>query len=103
MRRIEICIWIGQTRFQDCVTKATVVGGWEKYAARKLHRIEPSPHHSVGGLRADPGGFFDYLLAVLPEFGLSLYQQPSGNDLRAGILPAVMGASQLPAPESRSI
>jgi miniconductance mechanosensitive channel len=29
---------------------------------------------------------FDYLLAVLPEFGLSLYQQPSGNDWR-GALP----------------
>jgi hypothetical protein len=22
----------------------------------------------------------------MPEFGLSLYQQPSGNDLRAGLL-----------------
>ncbi|WP_175651375.1 mechanosensitive ion channel family protein [Pseudomonas sp. Marseille-P9899] len=31
------------------------------------------------------GDIFDYLLAVLPEFGLSLYQQPSGNDLRAGL------------------
>ncbi len=31
---------------------------------------------------------FDYLLAVLPEFGLSLYQQPSGNDWRAGLIPA---------------
>ena len=42
------------------------------------------------------GDIFDYLLAVLPEFGLSLYQQPSGTDLRAGILPAVLGASHLP-------
>ncbi len=33
------------------------------------------------------GDIFDYLLAVLPEFGLSLYQQPSGNDLRAGLFP----------------
>ncbi|WP_339547280.1 mechanosensitive ion channel family protein [Pseudomonas sp. RA_35y_Pfl2_P32] len=41
------------------------------------------------------GDIFDYLLAVLPEFGLSLYQQPSGNDLRAGILPAVLGASHI--------
>ncbi|MNE49309.1 Miniconductance mechanosensitive channel YbdG [compost metagenome] len=32
------------------------------------------------------GDIFDYLLAVLPEFGLNLYQQPSGNDLRAGLL-----------------
>ena len=32
------------------------------------------------------GDIFDYLLAVLPEFGLSLYQQPSGGDLRAGLL-----------------
>ena len=39
------------------------------------------------------GDIFDYLLAVLPEFGLSLYQQPSGGDLRAGLLPAVLGAS----------
>ncbi|MFD2643225.1 mechanosensitive ion channel family protein [Pseudomonas japonica] len=31
------------------------------------------------------GDIFDYLLAVLPEFGLSLYQQPSGSDLRAGL------------------
>lgn len=45
------------------------------------------------------GDIFDYLLAVLPEFGLSLYQQPSGNDLRAGILPAVLGASHLPVAE----
>ena len=41
------------------------------------------------------GDIFDYLLAVLPDFGLSLYQQPSGNDLRAGILPAVLGASHI--------
>ncbi|WP_166359823.1 mechanosensitive ion channel family protein [Pseudomonas akapageensis] len=34
------------------------------------------------------GDIFDYLLAVLPEFGLNLYQQPSGNDLRAGLLRA---------------
>jgi len=33
------------------------------------------------------GDVFDYLLAVMPEFGLSLYQQPSGSDMRAGLLP----------------
>ncbi|MBU6959775.1 mechanosensitive ion channel family protein [Pseudomonas sp. CVAP len=49
------------------------------------------------------GDIFDYLLAVLPEFGLSLYQQPSGNDLRAGLLPAVLGASHIPEPEKRSM
>ena len=32
------------------------------------------------------GDIFDYLLAVLPEFGLSVYQQPSGNDMRVGLL-----------------
>lgn len=32
------------------------------------------------------GDIFDYLLSVLPEFGLSMYQQPSGNDLRKGLL-----------------
>lgn len=36
------------------------------------------------------GDIFDYLLAILPEFGLSLYQQPSGNDLRLGVLPAAL-------------
>ncbi|MGE8177345.1 mechanosensitive ion channel family protein [Pseudomonas fluorescens] len=49
------------------------------------------------------GDIFDYLLAVLPEFGLSLYQQPSGSDLRAGLLPAVLGASHIPEPERRSM
>lgn len=49
------------------------------------------------------GDIFDYLLAVLPEFGLSLYQQPSGNDLRAGVLPGVLGASHLPVPEKATL
>ena len=46
------------------------------------------------------GDIFDYLLAVLPEFGLSLYQQPSGNDLRAGVLPALAGAMPVPVAET---
>lgn len=40
------------------------------------------------------GDIFDYLLAVMPEFGLSLYQQPSGNDLRAGLLPSTLPSQQ---------
>ena len=36
------------------------------------------------------GDIFDYLLAVLPEFGLSVYQKPSGADLRSGLV-AVTG------------
>lgn len=31
------------------------------------------------------GDIFDYLLSVLPEFGLTLYQQPSGADMRLGL------------------
>lgn len=31
------------------------------------------------------GDIFDHLLAILPEFGLRLYQNPSGNDLRVGM------------------
>ena len=31
------------------------------------------------------GDIFDYLLAVLPEFGLSLYQQPSGSGFACGL------------------
>ena len=33
------------------------------------------------GIQAD---IFDHLFALLPEFGLALYQQPSGHDVRAG-------------------
>lgn len=39
------------------------------------------------------GDIFDYLLAVLPEFGLSLYQQPSGSDLRSGLLAVTQQSS----------
>ena len=31
------------------------------------------------------GDIFDHLLAILPEFGLRLYQSPSGNDMRMGL------------------
>ncbi|MFK7607045.1 MULTISPECIES: mechanosensitive ion channel family protein [unclassified Pseudomonas] len=46
-----------------CFTRTTV---WDEY-----ERIQ--------------GDIFDYLLSLLPEFGLSVYQQPSGNDLRQGL------------------
>ncbi|MDO7895291.1 mechanosensitive ion channel family protein [Pseudomonas citrulli] len=49
------------------------------------------------------GDIFDYLLAVMPEFGLNLYQQPSGTDLRSGLLPAVLGASHLPEPQKQLV
>jgi len=31
------------------------------------------------------GDIFDHLIAVLPEFGLRLYQSPTGNDIRLGL------------------
>ena len=37
------------------------------------------------GIQAD---IFDHLFALLPEFGLALYQQPSGHDVRAGLAAA---------------
>lgn len=38
------------------------------------------------------GDIFDHLLAILPEFGLRLYQKPTGNDLTQGLrLPAAAG------------
>lgn len=37
------------------------------------------PHHNV------QGDIFDHLITILPEFGLSLYQQPSGADMRVGL------------------
>ena len=43
------------------------------------------------------GDIFDHLLAVLPEFGLRLYQNPTGNDLREG-----MGAAQRSAPAAQN-
>lgn len=49
------------------------------------------------------GDIFDYLLAVMPEFGLNLYQQPSGTDLRAGLLPEVLGASHVPTVEKQAL
>jgi miniconductance mechanosensitive channel len=35
-----------------------------------------------GEYEAIQGDIFDHLLAVLPHFGLRLYQQPGGADLR---------------------
>lgn len=40
---------------------------------------------------------FDYLLAVLPEFGLALFQQPAGNDLRRGLQALNQRAPSQPA------
>ncbi len=31
------------------------------------------------------GDLFDHLITILPEFGLKLFQQPTGTDLRAGL------------------
>ncbi len=47
------------------------------------------------------GDIFDHLLAVLPEFGLRLYQHPSGNDLRSGIVQMVAEAQPQPQPVTR--
>lgn len=48
---------------------------------------------------------FDHLIALLPAFGLSLYQQPSGHDVREAL--AGMGAaraeSPLPAPNGKPV
>lgn len=52
-----------------CFTTTTV---WEEYE----------------NIQAD---IFDHLIALLPEFGLALYQHPSGHDLRAGVA-ALAGA-----------
>lgn len=35
------------------------------------------------GIQAD---IFDHLFALLPEFGLTLYQQPSGQDVRVALM-----------------
>ncbi|MGA0587181.1 mechanosensitive ion channel family protein [Dyella sp. KRB-257] len=47
------------------------------------------------GIQSD---IFDHLYALLPEFGLALYQPPSGNDLRVGLGAALRGGEHpLPA------
>ncbi|WP_249040964.1 mechanosensitive ion channel family protein [Marilutibacter maris] len=38
-----------------------------------------------GAYEAIQADIFDHLLAILPEFGLRLFQQPGGGDLMAGI------------------
>ncbi|CAM5412110.1 mechanosensitive ion channel family protein [Rhodanobacter lindaniclasticus] len=45
------------------------------------------------------GDIFDHLFALLPEFGLALYQQPSGRDVRAALAPPREGASAASARE----
>ena len=51
------------------------------------------------------GDIFDHLLAILPELGLRLYQQPSGADigamgrsLRDGAIQAALAAEQAQHP-----
>lgn len=44
------------------------------------------------------GDIFDHLLAILPEFGLRLYQSPSGNDLRVALARPAGGARTAPSP-----
>ena len=50
------------------------------------------------GIQAD---IFDHLFALLPEFGLALYQQPSGQDVRSAlavqhdVAPASVGGRQV--------
>jgi miniconductance mechanosensitive channel len=43
------------------------------------------------GIQAD---IFDHLFALLPEFGLALYQQPSGRDVRAALAVRGGGAAE---------
>ncbi|WPP01194.1 mechanosensitive ion channel family protein [Pseudomonas sp. HR96] len=37
------------------------------------------------------GDIFDYLLALVPDFGLAVYQQPSGGDMRVALAGQVRG------------
>ena len=46
---------------------------------------------------ATQGDIFDHLLAILPEFGLRLYQSPSGHDLRLGLAPRAPAEAPAPA------
>ncbi|MBD1588733.1 mechanosensitive ion channel family protein [Pseudomonas typographi] len=46
---------------------------------------------------------FDYLLAVLPEFGLGVFQQPSGADMRAGLMGSGARLPALDTPPSSAL
>jgi miniconductance mechanosensitive channel len=48
------------------------------------------------------GDIFDHLISILPEFGLSLYQQPSGTDVRAALVSAPVGDEGARHLETRS-
>ena len=37
------------------------------------------------------GSIFDHLIGVLPQFGLRLYQRPSGSDVQSGLRPLAQG------------
>ena len=47
-----------------------------------------------GAYEGIQGDIFDHLLAILPEFGLRLYQSPTGHDLRVGMAPRAAQALQ---------
>src|SRR5690606_493111 len=49
------------------------------------------------GIQAD---IFDHVFAVLPEFGLRVYQHPTGHDLRS-VMRDADGAAAATAPDSR--
>ena len=73
--------------------------------------LEPSPHGvplelycftsttAWATYENTQGDIFDHLLAVLPEFGLRLYQHPSGNDLRTGVAQMVAEAQPQTQPQ----
>jgi miniconductance mechanosensitive channel len=68
-----------------------------------VRQLEPTPHGlpmqiycfsaDVGWVAYEnlAGDIFDHLLAVLPEFGLRLQQQPGGADLRAAVASVAEG------------
>ncbi|MCW8808156.1 MAG: mechanosensitive ion channel family protein [Rhodanobacter sp.] len=47
------------------------------------------------------GDIFDHLIALLPEFGLALFQQPSGRDVRAGVAAVAAARVEQAAPSDR--
>ncbi|KTC19561.1 hypothetical protein AO390_06670 [Pseudomonas marginalis ICMP 11289] len=55
--------------------------------AQRADQLLSSPTHTTVWVDYEriQGDIFDYLIAVMPEFGLSLYQQPSGADMRVAL------------------
>ena len=125
-RRIKRALLLDQTsvRFLDDEHRTTNLGRFRAYVTDYLRahprvnqdmtlmvrQLEPTPHGlpmqvycfsaDVGWVPYEnlAGDIFDHLLAVLPEFGLRIYQQPGSGDVAAALGGLAGTAREAPSP-----